>query len=133
MGLLYRGSPLGDDNNLHVLRESDDPLHEIPGEQRKPLAIRRAREKDLRNLVSTREIDQYDGNILTFENPRLDVQVPCKVQVPVDGLTFAFRQRAQIAGGLYGDSETLGGQKIAHTLTTPYQHRRLRIGRHVNQ
>src|SRR3989442_5811360 len=113
---MHHRLPLRHDDNLHILGEGDDSLDEIPGQQGKPLAIRRPCEKDLRDLISTREIYQSGSRVLAFENSSLDVQVAREVQMPVDSVAVTLGDSAQIAGSLNGDSKTLRLEKITHAL-----------------
>src|ERR1051325_6223225 len=121
------------DYDLHVLGKGNNSPDKVSGQRGKPAPVPRPCKKDLRNLISAREIHQRRSGVLTFEDSSFYVQVAREVQVPVNGFAVAFRQSAQIAGCLNGHGKALGAEKITHALGATNQHRSLGIRRHVNK
>src|SRR5437868_1834352 len=93
----------------------------------------RTREEDLCDLIAARKINQCTSDIIALQNPGFDMQIAREVQMLLHRLPICFRQSAQVASGLYSDSEAFRTQKVAHTLRAPYDHRRFRIGRHQRE
>ena len=81
---------IGDDDNQHVLSETEDSLRSVAGQCWRPCLPAGAREKDLRDLIATPKIDQGRSNVVPFQNSGLYVQVAREVQMPFHG--FAIRR-----------------------------------------
>src|SRR5260370_32582347 len=71
--------PLGDYDHLHILCETDDSLNQVAAEPWKPRPIAGSREKNLRDLIPAREINNCRSDIFAIEDSSFDVEITCKV------------------------------------------------------
>src|SRR5262249_47590671 len=124
---------VGDDYDLHIFGERGDLLYHARVEERQPFARRRTGQKNLGNFVSTSEIHELGRGGVAFKNSRFNVQIPRELQMTIDGFSFGFGQICEIACFLDSQSEALGVEKVAHTLSAANQHGSLRICGYVHE
>ena len=84
--------PPGDDDYLHIARESNDALKEVAREQGSPSTFAWTCQEYLRSLVSPGKIHQRRRDLGAIQNSRHQVHVAGKIQVTLNRLSFGFRQ-----------------------------------------
>jgi hypothetical protein len=124
-------APVGDDCDLHVLREAQDFGDETSDTQE--CSAFRAHQKDLCDSFTVRELHEGGSGISSFEYSRFDMEVPGEIQMPFNGLSFEVRQAAQIAGFGNVDRETFGPKIIRDASPPADKHGRRRFAGDMNE
>lgn len=130
--MLRGAAALGDDGDLHILRQARDLLNEVTAEER-PASRFGPQQKDLGYLLPAREVHQGLGQVLALQDPSLDLQVAREVQVFLQGLALSSGQVLQARFGKDAHGEASRVQEIGHALAAPNQGGGGGIGRDVNE